>query len=73
MELQGKDVTEAIIGASFEVYNVLGYGFLEKVSWRSPVGARIWAKCEIRMIFSLERKAIVKIPLEGGLAGRIPP
>jgi GxxExxY protein len=31
MELQSKDITGAIIGAAFEVYNVLGYGFLEKV------------------------------------------
>jgi PD-(D/E)XK nuclease superfamily len=51
MELQGKDVTEAIIGASFEVYNVLGYGFLEKVCKRSPFGARIWRKCEFWMVF----------------------
>ena len=26
-----KEITEQIIGASFEVYNQLGYGFLEKV------------------------------------------
>jgi len=26
-----KEITEKIIGASFEVYNELGYGFLEKV------------------------------------------
>ncbi len=26
-----KDLTERIIGAAFEVYKVLGYGFLEKV------------------------------------------
>ena len=26
-----KEITEKIIGASFEVYNQLGYGFLEKV------------------------------------------
>jgi len=31
MELPHQDVTEAIIGAAFEVYNVLGYGFLEGV------------------------------------------
>jgi len=29
--LKHEDVTEAIIGAFFEVYNSLGYGFLEKV------------------------------------------
>ena len=31
MELQHKDITEAIIRAAFEVYNILGYGFLEKI------------------------------------------
>ena len=30
-ELQHEDVTKKIIGAAFEVYNVLGYGFLESV------------------------------------------
>ena len=35
MELQHKDITEAIIGSAFEVYNVLGYGFLEKVYQRA--------------------------------------
>jgi GxxExxY protein len=35
MELQHKDVTEQIIGAAFEVYRELGYGFLEKVYQRA--------------------------------------
>lgn len=35
MELHHQDVTEQIIGAAFEVYNVLGYGFLEKVYQRA--------------------------------------
>ena|SRR5713226_1995597 len=35
MELLHKDVTEQIIGAAFEVYNILGYGFLEKVYQRA--------------------------------------
>jgi GxxExxY protein len=30
-----KDLTEAIIGAAFEVYNNLGYGFLERVYHRA--------------------------------------
>jgi GxxExxY protein len=30
-----KEITEAIIGAAFEVYNHLGYGFLERVYQRS--------------------------------------
>ena len=29
------EITETIIGASFEVYNVLGYGFVEKVYERA--------------------------------------
>ena len=31
MELLHKDITEKVIGAAFEVYRELGYGFLEKV------------------------------------------
>ncbi len=31
MVLKHENTTEAIIGSAFEVYNVLGYGFLEKV------------------------------------------
>lgn len=31
MALHHQDITEQIIGAAFEVYRVLGYGFLEKV------------------------------------------
>ena len=29
--MKHEDLTEKIIGAFFEVYNSLGYGFLEKV------------------------------------------
>lgn len=35
MELQHKEITEQIIGSAFEVYRVLGYGFLEKVYQRA--------------------------------------
>jgi GxxExxY protein len=35
MELQHKEITEQIIGASFEVFRELGYGFLEKVYQRA--------------------------------------
>jgi GxxExxY protein len=31
MALEHEEVTGQIIGAAFEVYRVLGYGFLEKV------------------------------------------
>ena len=35
MSLQHEQITGEIIGAAFEVYNVLGYGFLEKVYQRA--------------------------------------
>lgn len=31
MSLEAKEITEKIIGSAFEVYRILGYGFLEKV------------------------------------------
>jgi GxxExxY protein len=36
-ELLHKDITEKIIGAAFEVYRELGYGFLEKVYQKAMV------------------------------------
>ena len=35
MELLHKEITEQVIGAAFEVYRILGYGFLEKVYQRA--------------------------------------
>ena len=35
MRLEQEDVTREIIGSAFEVYNRLGYGFLEKVYQRA--------------------------------------
>jgi len=34
-EFKHEEVTKAIIGAAFEVHNILGYGFLEKVYQRA--------------------------------------
>ncbi len=34
-KLEQADITEQIIGAAFEVYRILGYGFLEKVYQRA--------------------------------------
>ena len=31
MALEHEDITKDIIGAAYEVYNILGYGFLERV------------------------------------------
>ena len=35
MHLKFQEITDAIIGSAFEVYNTLGYGFLEKVYQRA--------------------------------------
>lgn len=35
MDLKYQDITQDIIGAAFEVHNILGYGFLEKVYQRA--------------------------------------
>ncbi len=35
MNLKYQEITEDIIGAAFEVHNILGYGFLEKVYQRA--------------------------------------
>ena len=37
MELLHKEITEQVIGAAYEVYKILGYGFLEKVYQRAMV------------------------------------
>lgn len=34
-KLEFEEITKAIIGSAFEVYNILGYGFLEKVYQRA--------------------------------------
>ena len=55
MELEHKDITEKIIGAAFEVYNVLGYGFLESVYRKAmqvelhQVGFKCEAECPIKV------------------------
>jgi GxxExxY protein len=35
MTLEHEEITREIIGAAYEVYRVLGYGFLEKVYQRA--------------------------------------
>jgi GxxExxY protein len=57
MELQHRDITEAVIGAAFEVYKVLGYGFLEKVYQRAMQvelqlrGFKAETEAEIRVMY----------------------
>jgi GxxExxY protein len=57
MELLNADVTEQIIGAAFEVYRVLGYGFLERVYQRAMQvelqtrGFKAEIEAEIRVVY----------------------
>jgi GxxExxY protein len=57
MALVHEDITEAIIGAAFEVYNVLGYGFLERVYQRAMQvelqarGFKAEIEAEIRVLY----------------------
>jgi GxxExxY protein len=57
MELQHQEVTEQIIGAAFEVYKILGYGFLEKVYQRALMvelqarGLKAIMEAEIRVYY----------------------
>ena len=49
MELLHAELTEKIIGAAFEVHNVLGYGFLEKVYQQAMAAVRSLLGCSLAM------------------------
>jgi GxxExxY protein len=57
MELEHKEITEQIIGAAFEVYRVLRYGFLEKVYQRAMQvelqsrGLRVETEHKIKVLY----------------------
>jgi len=56
MQLLYADVTEQIIGAAFEVYRVLGYGFLERVYQRA-----MQVELQLRgLTAEMEKKIIVR-------------
>jgi len=69
MELLHKDLTEQIIGAAFEVYRVLGYGFLEKVYQRAMQvelrarGLNAAIEAEIRVVYKNEEVGLYKADL----------
>ena len=60
-ELAHADVTERIIGAAFEVYRVLGYGFLESVYQRAMQAElqRAGLKAEIECSIKVRYKDII--------------
>ena len=54
MRLLHSDITEQILGAAFEVWKVLGYGFLEKV-YENPLAEEILLrKVEFRQQFAID-------------------
>ncbi len=69
MELLHKDVTEGIIGAAFEVYRVLGYGFLERVYQRAMQvelrarGFKADIEADIRVIYKGEEVGFYRADL----------
>ena len=61
IDLPHADVTEKIIGAAFEVYRVLGYGFLESVYQRAMQAElqKIGLKAEIECPIKVRYKDII--------------
>jgi len=63
MKLKHKEITEAIIGSAFEVYNILGYGFLEKVYQRAM---------QVELLkrgYSAELESSIKVKFKGVIVG----
>jgi GxxExxY protein len=67
MELLHKELTEQIIGAFYEVYNELGYGYLEKVYQNS-----LYLELKMRG-FSVVPKSQVKVHYKGSEVGEYYP
>ena len=63
MSLEYEDITEAIIGSAFEVYNVLGYGFLEKV-YQKALQVEL-----LRRGHSAEMEHPIKVKFKGVIVG----
>jgi len=63
MELQHKEITQEIIGASFDVFRELGYGFLERVYQKA-----MKVELEIRGL-KAETEAEIKVWYKGVIVG----
>jgi GxxExxY protein len=63
LELEGREITESIIGAAFEVHRVLGYGFLEKV-YQKALQVEL-----IRRGFEARIECGIKVHYKGAIVG----
>ena len=63
MELQHKEITQEIIGASFDVFRELGYGFLERVYQKA-----MKVELEIRRL-KAETEAEIQVWYKGVIVG----
>ncbi|HWF18334.1 MAG TPA: GxxExxY protein, partial [Verrucomicrobiae bacterium] len=61
IELEHREITEKIIGAAFEVYRVLGYGFLESVYQKAMQVEllRVGLKCELEHPITVQYKGAI--------------
>lgn len=69
MDLLHKDITEKLIGAAFEIYRELGYGFLEKVYQKAMVHelTLMGVKCEEEPPTPAMYKGVKLLDYFGGL------
>ncbi|MBN1479900.1 GxxExxY protein [candidate division KSB1 bacterium] len=61
--MQYEDITEAILGSAFEVHNILGYGFLERV-YQKSLQAEL-----LRRGHSVEIEHAIKVKYKGVRVG----
>jgi GxxExxY protein len=61
--LEHESITDAIIGSAFEVYNTLGYGFLEKV-YQKALQVEL-----VRRGYSAETEHAIKVRYKGAIVG----
>jgi len=63
MQLEYEQITEAIIGSSFEVHNILGYGFLERV-YQKALQVEL-----LRRGYTAEIEHAIKVKFKGVVVG----
>jgi len=63
MQLEYEQITEAIIGSLFEVHNILGYGFLERV-YQKALQVEL-----LRRGYTAEIEHAIKVKFKGVVVG----